>query len=90
MLNKILIEMILKQLLKDVFRLTFIITTYNIENKKGYYEITINATLSRRILTISKSRKIRIENWVELITGYTHIKDMLQKELVENIKEEQC
>lgn len=90
MLNKILIEMILKQLLKDVFIMTTMKVTYHIERKYIYYEITITATLNKSILTISKSKTIRIENWVKLITGYAHIKDMLQKELVENIKEEQC
>ncbi len=85
MLNKILIKMIMNQLLKDTFMLTFIEHTYAIEHKGMYFEITINATLNEGTVLINKYKKIRVENWVELITEYKELKNDLEYVLIENI-----
>lgn len=90
MLNKILIKMIIEQLLKDTFYLTFIETTYIIKNKKTYFEIIINATLNKKTVLINKYKQIRVKNWVELITNYNNIREKLKIDLIDNIREEQA
>lgn len=88
MLNKILIKMIMKQLIKDITELTFIYCTYDIKGKKLNYEIKITALLQKSNITIIKHKTIRIENWIELITNYENIRKKLRDELVDKIKEE--
>ncbi len=87
MLNKILIEMIIKQLLKDVFRTTLIKFYYDIRNNKTYYEITIFANVEKERKTTSKYIKLRVESWVELITDYKYRKDYLKEELIDSLEE---
>ncbi len=87
MLNKILIEMIIKQLLKDVFRTTFIKFYWGIRNNKTYYEITIFANVEKERKTTSKYIKFRVESWVELITDYKYRKDYLKEELIDSLEE---
>lgn len=91
MLNRILIKMTIEQLLKDVFELTLMDYSYKIEKRIIGYEITIKASLTEGSRTISKYKKARIDNWVQLMSGYIELKKQLKRIFIDELKEEkQC
>ena len=90
MLNKILINQIINNLLRDVFYTTDITYAYEIKDKKTFYEITITAFLRSDHTILTKYKTIRIKNWVELIIGYDNLKQRIKSFLIDNIKEEIC
>lgn len=87
MLNKILIEHILKQLLEDAFAMTFIKHAYSIKKQKTHFEIIIYALLYDGRTMINKSRKMHIKNWTKMIINYEKIKEDIRIDLIDNIRE---
>lgn len=85
MLNKIIIKQIMNQLLEDAFFATFIIHTFTIEKRENDYEIEITAILRERFRRVSKTYKIRVKNWIQMIVGYEHAKDDIRKVLIDDI-----
>lgn len=85
MLNKIIIKQIMNQLLEDTFFATFIIYKFTIEKRKQDYEIIVTAILNNNVTTINKIYKIRVKNWVQMLTGYEYAKDKIRKILIEEI-----
>lgn len=82
-LNKILVKMIIKELLDDVFCRTFI--NYNYIFDKEYESIQIKAVLKKQNRVVEKYYKFYIRNWVNLINNYDYLKRDITRELIENI-----
>lgn len=82
-LNKLLVNMIMKELLNDVFMITFIKYAYFLD--KECEVVKIKATLKKGNRIIEKKDSFSINSWVNLITNYDYIKRSIKENLVDNI-----
>lgn len=82
-LNKFLVNMIMKELLNDVFMTTFIKYAYLLD--KECEVVKIKAILKKGNRIIEKKDSFSINSWVNLITNYDYIKRSIRENLVDNI-----
>lgn len=82
-LNKLLVNMIMKELLNDLFMPTWIIYAYFLD--KECEVVKIKATLKKGNRIIEKKYSFNINSWVDLITNYDYIKRSIKEKLVDNI-----
>ena len=86
MLNKFLVNMIMQELLKDVFSGTFIHYGYILD--KECEVIKIKAELKQKNRIIEKWDRFSINNWVNLLTNYDYLKRSIRENLVDNINKD--
>lgn len=82
-LNKFLVNMIMEELLNDVFSTTFIKYAYFLD--KECEVIKIKAILKTGNRIIEKKDSFSINSWVNLITNYDYLKRSIKENLVDNI-----
>lgn len=82
-LNKLLVNMIMKELLNDVFMTTFIKYAYFLD--KECEVVKIKAILKKGNRIIEKKDSFSINSWVDLITNYDYIKRNIKENLIDNI-----
>ena len=85
-LNKFLVNMIMQELLKDVFSGTLI--NYGYITDKECEVIKIKAEFKQKNRIIEKWDRFSINNWVNLLINYDYLKSSIRENLVDNINKD--